>query len=312
MPFNAPAPVPNLAAERSIPCQEKRAGNVTYPQPCSNRWNCVLNFARESLSPNARPDDFGWKICTVRHQRHPSGFHVCRYCIAAAEDERWFRLATTYFRNKPPAAAEDNRSRYYLTRLCRLCEHREETLLSQLLPSNAPHAAANPMPPQNLPTQIARNFMAEWPSNRCTCEKKSLYLGIRCLPHRRDFWDFRRSRIAREKTRNKNYLINTSRLGGQRVNATEGKMDDRRRDGLWRACRCGNDPVATTAEATVMQCMACEGIVHFDIIQGGPQPAFGTPPTPAPTPREVSENSLSTPRLFSITGRWGNHRQAND
>jgi hypothetical protein len=57
-----------------------------------------------------------------------------------------------------------------------------------------------------------------------------------------------------------------------------------------------------------MQCMACEGIVHFDIIQGGPQPAFGTPPTPAPTPHEVSQNSLTTPHLFTITGGWGKKR----
>jgi hypothetical protein len=234
MPFNAPNPVPNLPFSQLGPCQEKSAGNVTYPQPCSGHINYVPNFAPNSKSPNAGPNDFRWKICTNRHLRAPAGFNVCRYCIAAAEDEHWFKLATTYFTKKPPAAAEDNRSRYYLTRLCRLCEHREETLLAQL-----EGTAPNSIPPQSLPTLAARRSMADWPSNRCVCERNTLYSGVKCLPHRREFWDRQRPNYARDKARNKQYLIHTVRDGNQRVDATVDEMDERRANGLWRACRCG-------------------------------------------------------------------------
>lgn len=302
MPFNAPAPVPGLPVPPAI-CNEKSAGNVTYPQPCATNFNSVWGFGPNSKSPNTAFDHFTWKICNDRHPAHRSGFNVCRYCVAAAEDERWFKLATTYFTKKPPAAAEDNRSRYYLTRLCRLCEHREETLLAQL-----DGTAPNSIPPQSLPTLAARRSMADWPSNRCVCERNTLYSGVKCLPHRREFWDRQRPNYARDKARNKQYLIHTVRDGNQRVDATVDEMDQRRANGLWRACRCGEDPVATTAEAVVMQCMSCEGIVHFRGVPGGPQPAFGTPPTPAPTPLEVSQNSLTTPRLFRIHGGWGDNR----
>jgi hypothetical protein len=90
-------------------------------------------------------------------------------------------------------------------------------------------------------------------------------------------------------------------------------MDDRKSRGRWRACRCGAEPVATTAEATVMQCMCCTGIVHFDIVQGGPQPAFGTPPPNGPfTHAQLIQNSITTPNRFSISVGWGNNRRAND
>lgn len=193
MPFNAPAPVPNLPIAQSQPCHEKLAGDSTYPQPCSNHVNRVIGFGPDSFSPNATINDFRWQPCVVRHRLHPAGFNVCRYCVAAVEDEHWFKLATTCIRKKPPAGAEDDRSRHYLTRVCRLCEHREETLLSQLAP-NGPHGAPNRIPPQKLPTQFARSSMANWPRSRCTYEKKGLYMRVRCHPNRRDFWDRVRAR----------------------------------------------------------------------------------------------------------------------
>ena len=234
---------------------------------------------------------------------------MCRYCIAATEDKPWFKQATTYFRKKPSAYAESNRSRHYLTRLCRLCEHREEVLLAQL-----EGTAPNSIPPQRLPSQFQRNLMAEWPRNRCTCEKLGLYNNVRCFPHRRDRWDTMRVRFVAAKRRHKNYLIHTKRVGDRRVDATANEMKDRIDNGRWRACRCGEEPVATTAEATVMQCMCCKGIVHFVAIPGGPQPAFGTPPPPniTFTQTQLSQNSINTPGRFSISVGWGNNRNPND
>ena len=310
MPFNAPAPVPNLSVAHSQPCDEKRTW-FSYTNSCSNRWNYVLGFARDSHSPNATPADFRPQVCfnASQHPFVPGGYEVCRYCIAATEDKPWFKQATTYFRKKPSAYAESNRSRHYLTRLCRLCEHREEVLLAQL-----EGTAPNSIPPQRLPSQFQRNLMAEWPRNRCTCEKLGLYNNVRCFPHRRDRWDTMRVRFVAAKRRHKNYLIHTKRVGDRRVDAMANEMKDRIDNGRWRACRCGEEPVATTAEATVMQCMCCKGIVHFVAIPGGPQPAFGTPPPPniTFTQTQLSQNSITTPGRFSISVGWGNNRNPND
>jgi len=302
-PFAAPRPVAGLAPAHLLPCDER--ARFRYQNPCSNIWNNARGFAPHSLSPNANAGHFRSRRCAHPNAHiWPNTHHVCRYCIAAAEAERWFKLATTYFVYKPSAGADNNRSRYYLTRLCRLCEAREETLLVQLL---------NGAPMQlQLPTPAARRYMTEWPRNRCTCERRGLYLGVRCHPHRKMHWDDMRQFFVDQRKHNRKYLINTVRNGlGQRVDSTDLQRQTRRNNGRFRACRCGADPVATIAQATVMQCMSCEGIVHFHTAPGGPQPAFGTLP-PNATPFQLSQNSLSTPDLFTISGYWGIHRRTDD
>ena len=109
------------------------------------------------------------------------------------------------------------------------------------------------------------------------------------------------------------YLINTERdEHGNRVDATARTKRRRNIQQLRRACRCGADPVATIDEATVMQCMACEGIVHLRFTAGGNQPAPLTPPNDPHGPLELVLNSLVTPDEFIITGEWGNNRRQND
>lgn len=107
--------------------------------------------------------------------------------------------------------------------------------------------------------------------------------------------------------------MNTQRAAdNSRIDATPATKRRRQRQRLRRACRCGADPIATIAEATVMQCMACEGIVHLRFTPGGPQPVPLTPPNPPPEPGQLLRNSLATPEMFSITGEWGEQRRQDD
>jgi hypothetical protein len=219
----------------------------------------------------------------------PDGFfHVCRYCIAATEYEQWFKLANTYLLKKPKPEAETNRSRHFLTRLCRLCEVREETLLGHLQ-TNAPATRV-----MNLPTQAQRDLMAHWPDNRCTCLRTALYNGIRCGTHRRPQWEREKPALLARRARKKNYLIDIEQNAHRhRIPSTPATQLRRRLNRLWRACRCGADPVATLDAALVMQCMSCEGIVH--VRPGGTQPAVIT------TSRsERRQNSYTTPGLFVL------------
>jgi hypothetical protein len=302
-PFAAPAAVAGLTLAHTTTCHDKAIFN--YGQPCSNQWNRVMGFAPHSRSPDGLMVNFMHTPCVRRIAHGLNNHDVCRYCIAAAEDEHWFKLATTYFRGKPSPSAEHNRSRYYLTRLCRLCEAREETLLTQLL-------GQAPLQVQQLPSQAARTWMSDWPRNRCACERRGLYSGVRCLPHRKERWDHVRPVFVDAKRHNMEYLINTVRNNGRRVDATANQKAIRNQQGLYRACRCGEDPVATIAEATVMQCLSCEGVVHMPIIPGGPQPAFGTLP-PVWTPPQLLQNSLTCPDRFTISGHWGLYkRRRND
>lgn len=284
MPFHAPDPVAGQPPAHLQPCDDKQ--NCDYPEPCSNQWNMVLGFAPHSKTPNTQRVDFRPKRCQDNHgqgQIH----EVCRYCIAFTEDEHWFKLAEIYFGGKAPVDVENNgRSRYYLTRLCKLCEWREHQLqvqLQQLVPSVI-------LPP--LPPRAERNMMQSWPESTCTCWRQTIVGGVRCRPHRRELWNAVRPRLVRQKDKNRRHLINIELdASGQQIASTQATRIRRIRDELWRACRCGADPVPTVAEAMVMQCMACEGIVHF-----------GTPPpmNPPPAPLLLRQNSMTTPGLFAF------------
>jgi hypothetical protein len=219
----------------------------------------------------------------------PNGFfHVCRYCIAATEYEQWFKLANTYLLKKPKPESETNRSRHFLTRLCRLCEVREETLLGHLQ-TNAPATRV-----MNLPTQAQRDLMAHWPDNRCTCLRTALYNDTRCGTHRRPQWEREKPALLARRARKKNYLIDIEQNAhGRRIPSTPATQLRRRLNRLWRACRCGADPVATLDAAVVMQCMGCEGIVH--VRPGGTQPAVITA-----SRYERRQNFYTTPGLFVL------------
>jgi hypothetical protein len=279
MPFHAPAPVVNTQ-----PCNDKQ--NCHYAEPCSDGLNCLINFAPNSKTPNQNSIDFWQKRCRSYHGQGQR-FDVCRYCIASTEDEQWYKVAATHFQAKPPAHLENNnRCRYFLTRLCLLCEWREHQLQLQLqgiLPGALPPV---------IPTQVARDAMAEWPINTCTCWRQTINAGVRCRPHRRQFWNATRPRYVEERKANRSFLVGIEQDAQlQRVPSTQATRNRRVNAGLHRACRCGADPVATVALATVMQCMGCEGIVHF----GTPLPM----PTP-PAPHLLRQNSLTTPRLFAF------------
>jgi hypothetical protein len=243
MPFEAPAQVPNTFAQRT--CAERRRFN--YRNPCSNLNNYIPGFTitnqnaaqRYSLTPDGGNFDGEHRRCTETHRNRHS---MCRYCIAAAEDQPWFRRAYDFIaQNNPTPATESNVSSHFLTRMCRLCEYREEVLLAQL-GSSAPGAPAPPpglVPPQHHPTQDELDWVSDWPTNRCTCEKKGLYTGIMCLPHRKRHWEKSKRQLVYRMKRNRQYLMNTERVNGARVNLTVPTALRRAHQNLYRACRCG-------------------------------------------------------------------------
>lgn len=279
MPFHAPAPV-----AQSQPCNDKQ--NCNYPEPCSSLTNQVINFAPLSKSPNGTAGDFNHKPCRSFYGQGQT-HDVCRYCIAFTEDELWYKIAATHFQRKPPAHLENNdRCRYFLTRLCLLCEWREHNLQLQLQ-----GIIGGPIGPA-LPTPIAQAATAQWPINTCTCWRKTINAEVRCRPHRRRFWNANRPHFVAERKANRDFLVSIEQdANHQRIPSTQNTRDIRVNNGMYRACRCGADPVATLAQATIMQCMGCEGIVHF----GNPPPMV--PPPPAYLLRQ---NSMTTPALFAL------------
>lgn len=290
--FDVPAQVPGSAP---VPCNDRY--RFRYRQPCSDHQNFTPNFAQHySLTPHGGRFDGRLRPCVGTH---PGATHdVCRYCIAATEEQLWFQRARDYIvmNNPPTDGAEHNRSPHYLTRLCRLCEHREEVLLDQL-ENTAPYL----LPLQYRVTQAQKDWMQDWPRNRCTCEKKGLYNGTRCLPHRKKFWEEFKKQNSAKRRRNRTYLINIEQGPNQtRIPSTAVNRARRVTHGLHRACRCGADPVATIQEAVVMQCMACQGIVHVDFTPGGLQPAFLTPPNTHHDTAEIAMNSFTTPNRFAL------------
>lgn len=288
MPFEAPNP---LLGASILGCHDK--ANFAYQNPCSANNNYVLGFTNHpnhnpSEHPDGQPGDFIPRQCWNNHNAQ---YGVCRYCIAAIEDQRWFKTDRGYITRRPIAASPlgRSRSRHYLTRLCRLCEQREEELLRQIQ-----HISQFPPSLGSLPTQVEQDRMLHYPDKRCNCTAP-LDQGIRCLRDRRGHWAIRKRTQLRTKATNKAFL---ERLAfdatlGQAVVASRDQRASRMENGTSRACRCGREPVASIAQATVMQCMACEGIVHF--APPGNHNAGG-----GPLPIALRQNTYTSPALFQL------------
>lgn len=309
-PFNAPALRAGANRNQAPDCSDKPRHR--YANPCSSQWNYQLNFAPDSRQPDGASADFQPFICDDqdKHQRAAERSQpgvvidnhlVCRYCVAATEDKRWFREASEHITRRPLAQQNQqyaditvhHRSRYYLTRLCRLCEHREKALLTQLRRSGN---NALPIDPDDLPPEDEQDLMEDWPVNRCTC-RLGLELGDYCDKHRWECWDEYRKEHSKVKAKSKKFLERIDLVNGVTIEASSALRLHRDRNQLWRACRCGADPIADVRQAEVMQCMACEGIVHLDLQR------YPTTIAPDPTPahhERVRENGITHPHLFAF------------
>lgn len=290
MPFQAPNPTQNVHR-----CNDWR--EFGYTNPCSDINNFVANFAPNSKHPNRFPGDFAKQNCQGAHRRAHT---VCRYCVAALEDQQWFKRAWANFTKKPQDRSVLSRaSSSYLTRLCRLCEKREERLLNQFLrvPNNGVALQAHTL------QQQAR--MVNWPYNRCICARW-LWQGTKCRLHRKDDWDAIRHdgqpaqqgqaqvpAQLEELADNREFLESITLAGpNQTVVTTRDERALRKQLGFERACRCGADPVPLFSQASVLQCMCCEGIVHV--------PAQNQPPGPFHTRQQLRDNSVTAPNLFGF------------
>lgn len=98
------------------------------------------------------------------------------------------------------------------------------------------------------------------------------------------------------RIRNRRSLSNiTLDPSGQTVLATPEQKLQRENQQMWRARRCGADPISYVQQATILQCMGCEGIVvarfftRATIFQGN-----------IATSEELARNSHSHPDLFAF------------
>jgi len=312
-PFNAPAVLPNGFAPAR--CHSWRYFNRrVYTNPCSGPHNYRVNFSPRyaddclhgSHTPQGVQNNFNQAFLHCRHQDHATNqrtHRICRYCIAATEDQQWFKLAQKYFVAKQPRDSHSNVSRHFLTRLCRVCEEREMILLNQRNQND--NALRPPLPPL-----AQRNAMVDWPRNTCTCKKAALDPSTRCRPHRREHYAATMPRLNAQRVANREWLqrveLDATGTPRFRENPDDIRRLDIHREGerrrgrlqrpqLMRACRCGADPVGDVDQAQVLLCMSCEGIVHVHH-----PPEFDAPPLPPTPPHLLLMNSYTRPDMFRL------------
>jgi hypothetical protein len=196
--------------------------------------------------------------------RHGPGHTVCYHCTRMSENLQWYKLAYARIIRQPPAPAnETNQWRGFLTRMCVLCEQREQYLIASRRLGGVVTV------PQLAPPPAQRLLMQDYPFNTCTC-LKTLNQGRRCRDHRKDHWDQIRPRLVQQRNLNKRWLFETVeyapppanvRLGLRTASAARRLNRTSLAPGFGsRGCRCGRE--VTTAAPAMWQCMACEGIVE--------------------------------------------------
>lgn len=245
MPFEAP-PYVGILSWSPARCDNRVAFSPKYTNHCSNNTNnppCVALPFR---------DRWILKDCQMNDQLHGPHFQVCGYCRDHIKYERWMQRALTRIGDYPP----DNETADYpgfLTRMCRLCQEREQLLVRGRWGA----AGGLVLPPMPANT----NEMNDFPTNTCTC-KWHLRRGVFCLEHRKSI--VQQAMEALTATRNVTLAFLQDSALNQATGVTHRTLRERRvgrEDAcLYRACRCGRDPVPM-AQATVFQCMACEGVV---------------------------------------------------
>jgi hypothetical protein len=200
--------------------------------------------------------------CINTTTRHPPGRTVCYHCNRMNENLHWYKLAYARIIRQPPAPAnETNQWRGFLTRMCVLCEQREQYLIA------ARRTGGILTMPTLAPLAGQRLRMENYPFNTCTC-RKTLDQGRRCRDHRKDHWDQIRTQLVQRRNLNKRWLFETAKYnpGGVRLGLRTASAARRfNRTSLapgfgLRGCRCGRE--VTTVAPVMWQCMACEGIIE--------------------------------------------------
>lgn len=302
-PYSAPALNPrNGASNQAVnhhPCSERqaliRAGLAPrYTNPCSSINNIEPN------TPAQRFHTFTHRACAVFH---PPGHTVCQYCIRYIESQRWWKLKKTYLQKPPPLMEQPTlyspgrkSNLYFSTRLCSLCEDRELYLHAVRSGFLGPGMVPMGQIPANMPN------MPLFPNSTCTCISL-LVNNVKCETHRKEGWEAAsRNQLRAQVATNKAWLEGIEHCVMPGTFATQPPTAQRRiTQQLWRACRCGADPIAIPKQARVLQCLACEGIHVRQGIVGGLPGLFGwaagLPPGFTVTV-QTRQNSRNSPALF--------------
>ena len=275
---------PPLAGVDLGPCHDRRYHNPDYINPCASQWNPAGSLNNGNCQLQSTPI-------------HGAGFSVCPYCLQDIATHAWWLQARARMVKPPPFALptaanfattlETGAWRGFLTRMCRLCERREQYLYHQ-------RTAAVGLMPIAAPANI--DNMMQYPRSTCTClavlERHRL-----CIRHRRNRWDTDRPQLLAARTMRMNWLTNTALTrhgqgGPAGVLATAGPNKIFRRNTVrtYRACRCGAEVVRTPSPPEVYFCMGCNGTVQVT--------AMPLPLTPATA--QEQRNSHTHPQDFVV------------
>lgn len=243
-PYYGPNPNPG-------PCSDRRHHN--YDNPCTQVTkligsNCPLPGPAR-LRPLAHYDKTN---CT--NANHDDPFTVCGNCVEMTEHSKWYTMAKKRMVEAPPEAGDETtRWRGFWTRLCRLCEHREQFLWHERQGHIGLAIAA---PPNSNATQ-------QYPDNTCTCVAELTPPGKRCAPHWKDYWDLTRPPLVAARIANREWLRTVARdAAGVLCRASNARLLARwtnLNNTYYRGCRCGRD-IQSNLVPLVYLCMACEGI----------------------------------------------------
>lgn len=242
-PYNAPAPTGAAVNWNNWPCNEKavhQALGIAYANDCSSWFNVPQG------TPIGDRNLYMQKDC-VDHNNLAKTHVTGRPPIAPAPR---YNLRSHTGRANILVTPRPRLPRYFLTTMCRLCEEREIVLWLQ--------RTGMAMLPQ-LPTEAAR--MVNFPRNTCTCQYH-LEGQVLCLSHRRARWVNHKNQLNQQRIRNAALLEDMELRPATNTthHATPATLQRRHANGIWRACRCGRDPIAKQAQADVLQCLACEGV----------------------------------------------------
>lgn len=254
---------------------------IAYANPC---------FSRVNIPPGTtagQVDQYEARACQSP-QGHEGPRHlICGYCEANIKAQQWWKVAKTHVTGLPPMAPQPRYNlrprranqgltpisalpRYFLTTMCRDCEEREIILYLQLR-----FLGAYPHPP---PGGAA---MYRWPWNTCTC-RRLLEGNLFCYDHRRGGWNHNRGRLNQQRKDNAAWLegIELRPATGSTHVATAATRQRRRENGVWRACRCGQDPITNSAQAEVLPTILSVRVYHHLEKQPHSRPfSSGIPPT---------------------------------
>lgn len=288
--WNAPWHGPAAATQPINPCNDRPHTN--YIGECTRRAAVGTNHY-----PDLRPY---WRqnLCQLALPLHPPGHTVCGQCHDSVDHQHWNKLALARIQKRPQRNSfmgaggdrEEKAWRGFRTRMCGICEMREQYLIrARLLAIAGVGTATTRVPPMAL-----RQRMENYPRNTCTCLWE-LEQGQRlCIRHRKSLWDtFSQAAGQRVDVRNQNRewlrTSATNPLNGVLCTARNARLQNRDMCApgfQLRACRCGDEVTAGVPE--VYQCMGCEGIIQVT-------PLAVAPPLIPPINPALLDNSANQP-----------------